>query len=183
MARPPIKQIFNSIRGTWTLRRSLTSALPSFPSGTFIGTATLSPHSAFNNSSILYSESGELKTESGLVLKANKQYIYSYDEEKDQISAWFVREGDRPRGVVDNANPEHDDTGVQPDYLFHVLLFEDDQKDGSLKAIGDHLCIKDMYSAVYEFGLDIDGVVESWSLRYNVKGPAKDYVSETKFYR
>ena len=59
---------------------------------------------------------------------------------------------------------------------------EDVKADGRWTAIGDHLCIKDNYSAKYEFEVG-KGEVKRWVLRNDVKGPAKDYVSETRFER
>ncbi|KAK6532688.1 hypothetical protein TWF281_006866 [Arthrobotrys megalospora] len=179
--------IFAALNGTWTLRRTLSSALPSFPSGTFTGSATFTPHDS-SPSSLLYSETGELKTENGLTLRANKKYIYRYDEVDDKISAWFVKES-RGGSGDNNDNSGNAISGVEPDYLFHELVFGQDVSvqdiktaDGKWTAAGDHLCIKDNYSARYEFTLK-DGELTGWSLRYNVKGPAKDYISETRFQR
>lgn len=181
MAKPPIKAIFESLRGSWTLQRTLTSKLASFPSGTFTGTATFTPHHSFDSSSLLYHESGELKTSNGLVLRANKKYLYSYQPEQDKITAWFVKES----RDGDNATPNTDEA----DYVFHELVFEDDDNSAAavgsavrLKANGNHLCIKDFYSAFYEFSMQNE-VLERWSLTYEVKGPSKDYTSSTTFTR
>ncbi|KAK6335787.1 hypothetical protein TWF730_003164 [Orbilia blumenaviensis] len=191
-------RIFASLKGTWTLHRTLTSALPSFPSGTFTGSATFTPHDPTSSSSpdvdapqhgLLYTESGELITSNGLTLRANKKYIYTYSPTDDKISAWFVKES---RGGESQTSSNSNNT-AEIDYLFHELIFggggDNDGNnnnsyaaDGRLTAAGDHLCIKDNYSARYEFDIR-EGEVRSWLLRYNVKGPAKDYVSETRFER
>ncbi|KAF3187652.1 hypothetical protein TWF788_001872 [Orbilia oligospora] len=195
--------IFKCLSGTWTLHRTLTSAIPSFPSGTFTGSATFTPISSSSSSSssdrketLLYTETGELITTNGLTLRANKKYIYTYSPTDDKLSAWFVKES---RGNDENRKKDNSETGnnaiggnnvkdVEIDYLFHELVFGDQgggegvSADGKWKAIGDHLCIKDNYSARYEFEIG-NGELRRWMLRYDVKGPAKDYVSETRFER
>ncbi|KAK6533731.1 hypothetical protein TWF694_002662 [Orbilia ellipsospora] len=186
--------IFNALRGTWTLHRTLTSAIPSFPSGTFTGTATLTPHPPSTShppTSLLYSESGELKTDTGLILRANKKYIYQYDEKKDKISAWFVKEpsSQTQNRNTDNTNPNEEAAVEQADYLFHELILAPDStatkstiSDCRMTATGDHLCIKDNYAARYAFEFE-NGELKWWSLRYNVSGPSKDYISSTVFRR
>ncbi|KAF3902747.1 hypothetical protein AA313_de0203252 [Arthrobotrys entomopaga] len=201
------QSIFNALRGSWTLQRTLTSAIPSFPSGTFTGTATLTPHppsTSHSPTSLLYSESGELKTDTGLVLRANKKYIYRYDEKEDKISAWFVKEhssssqrDQNQNRNNDNTNPNSNEAVEEADYLFHELVLAPDSSSSSsssagsnsetitdcrLTATGDHLCIKDNYAARYAFEFE-GGELKWWSLRYNVSGPAKDYISSTVFRR
>lgn len=58
--------------------------------------------------------------------------------------------------------------------LFHHLAFGDDGRTAS----GDHLCKMDFYQAAYRFNGP-----EAFTLTYNVKGPKKDYVSETHFIK
>lgn len=170
--KPTVEAIFGSLEGTWRMRRSLNSKLPGYPSGTFTGTATFSPHSAFNSSSYLYHETGELVTEQGFQLRADRKYIYRYSPEDDKISMWFVKEDSTP------GNEE-------VDYLFHELEFE--VRDGRWIAKGDHLCNMDMYWAFHDFRLEKadDGKsrIKLWGLRYQVKGPQKDYSSDTAYER
>ncbi|CAD0055788.1 unnamed protein product [Aureobasidium pullulans] len=144
---PPLESIFKSFSGTWKLHRSLTSALPGFPSGTFTGTATFKPHSAFDSLSLLYHETGELSR-------------------RRKISIWFVKE-------------PAPDGNEEVDYLFHELEFS--LLDQRWIAKGDHLCEKDMYWAFYDFRLDNN--MEKWGLRYKVKGPQKDYLSDSAYER
>ncbi|KEQ79598.1 hypothetical protein M438DRAFT_339608 [Aureobasidium pullulans EXF-150] len=163
---PPLESIFKSFSGTWKLHRSLTSALPGFPSGTFTGTATFKPHSAFDSLSLLYHETGELVTEQGYKLLANRKYIYRFSPDDEKISIWFVKE------------PAPDEN-EEVDYLFHELEFS--LLDQRWIAKGDHLCEKDMYWAFYDFRLDNN--MEKWGLRYKVKGPQKDYLSDSAYER
>jgi len=73
--KTPIHAIFEGLKGSWRLKRSLNSALPGFPSGTFEGTATFTPKKTISGAvaaELLYSEQGELKTDNGFTLKANR---------------------------------------------------------------------------------------------------------------
>ncbi|KAI5253821.1 hypothetical protein E4T42_02711 [Aureobasidium subglaciale] len=163
---PPLETIFKSFAGTWKLCRSLTSALPGFPSGTFTGTATFKPHNAFGASSLLYHETGELVTEQGYKLLANRKYIYRFSPDDEKISIWFVKEP-APEG------------GEEVDYLFHELEFSLLEERWIAK--GDHLCEKDMYWAFYDFRMEDS--MKKWGLRYKVKGPQKDYLSDSAYER
>ncbi|KAL1310790.1 hypothetical protein AAFC00_001033 [Neodothiora populina] len=166
--KPPLEAIFKSLEGSWHMHRRLTSELPAFPSGTFTGSATFKPHGAFNNSSYLYHETGELVTDTGYTLRANRKYIYRLSPGDEKISAWFVKE-------------PHVDGEEDVDYVFHEMEFE--YTDGRWVAKGDHLCDMDMYWAFYDFRLSPNGAIDRWGLRYKVKGPQKDYHSDTAYTR
>ena len=165
---PPLEAVFKSLEGSWKLHRRLTSKLPGFPSGVFTGSASFTPHGAFNGSAYLYHETGELVTETGYTLRANRKYIYRYSPEDEKISVWFVKEP--------SMDGEED-----VDYMFHELEFE--VADNRWIAKGDHLCDMDMYWAFYDFRFAQSGDVDKWGLRYKVKGPQKDYLSDTAYER
>ncbi|KAF2157076.1 hypothetical protein K461DRAFT_289426 [Myriangium duriaei CBS 260.36] len=163
----PLRTIFHGLEGTWQLRRSLNSKLLGFPSGTFTGTATFSPSDAFNKSSYLYHEIGTLTTDQGFQLTANRKYIYCYSPEDAKLSAWFVKDVDGKDDV---------------DYLYHELEFHFEHDRWIAKA--DHLCENDMYWAFYDFRLDAAGdSLLMWGLKHQVKGPEKDYSSDTVYTR
>lgn len=175
--KTPVGVIFESLKGSWRLKRSLNSILPGFPSGIFEGTATFTsrvPGAHSVSGEFLYAEQGELKTESGLTLKANRKYVYRYNADEDKISAWFVKE-----------DTKQNEGKEEVDYLFHDL--EMDQKEDGWIAQGEHLCNKDMYWAFYDFrsprvaaqGQEMD----VFGVRYKVKGPSKDYTSDTAYQR
>jgi hypothetical protein len=169
----PVAEIFKALRGTWKLKRSLNSALPGFPSGIFEGTATFTPrkptiHNA--KAELLYSEQGQLKTDTGLTLTANRKYVYRYNADEDKISAWFVKE-----------ETKQDEGAEEVDYLFHDLEIENSKNGWTGR--GDHLCNLDMYWAYYEFRLDEDEEMDVFGVRYKVKGPEKDYTSDTAYQR
>lgn len=190
-----VGNIFCNLMGTWKLRRTLNSVMPGFPSGTFEGTATFVPRKPTAHSvtaELLYHEEGELKTDTGFTLKANRKYIYRYSEVEDKMSAWFVKEDTKDKKGKEEV-----------DYLFHDVEMEDENT--AICGRGEHLCSMDMYWAYYEFRMpkvteapeedekdedddEDDDEDESlkmkvWGLRYKVKGPQKDYTSDTAYER
>jgi hypothetical protein len=173
----PAAEIFKSLRGSWTLKRSLNSVLPGFPSGIFQGEASFTPRKPSAHSvkaELLYTENGELKTDTGLTLTANRKYIYRYYADEDKINAWFVKEATK-----------QNDGAEEVDYLFHDLEIENGKNGWVGK--GEHLCSLDMYWAYYEFRLpkadDEDEEMNVFGVRYKVKGPEKDYTSDTAYQR
>ena len=101
----------------------------------------------------------------GLAFPAERKYIYRFNPDDEKISVWFVKD-----------NNGEDDI----DYLYHELEFE--PKDGRWIARADHLCEQDMYWAFYDFRLDASTTaIEKWGLRHEVKGPSKDYTSDTAY--
>lgn len=176
-AKSPIGTIFESLKGGWRLKRSLNSVLPGFPSGVFEGTATFTPRTPGAESiaaELLYAENGELKTDNGFTLKANRKYIYRYDADEDKISAWFVKE-----------ETKQNDGREEIDYLFHDLEMK--QEGNGWVGRGDHLCDMDMYWAFYDFRVPkvAEGSkdMDVFGVRYKVKGPQKDYTSDTAYQR
>ena len=175
----PAARIFTSMTGIWTLYRVLQSEIPTYPSGTFKGIAKLisrPPTDTAYDGELLYTEEGELVTKRGLLLKGSRRYVYRYQRANDEITAWFVK-----------PDPE-----ANVDYLFHrvefrgtdVTPFKQDERNKAfmLEASGHHSCVDDQYEAKYGF-LQKCGVLEEWSLRYDVKGPKKDYSADAQYTR
>ncbi|KAI7195362.1 hypothetical protein KC324_g4678, partial [Hortaea werneckii] len=179
-SKTPTSAIFESLQGSWRLKRNLNSVLPGFPSGIFEGTATFSPRVPTAHTTaaeLLYSEQGELKTENGFTLRANRKYIYRYNAVEDKISAWFVKE-----------DTKSDEGKEEVDYLFHDIETEKANSGAATVGRGEHLCEKDMYWAYYEFRMpqvieDGERGMDVFGVRYKVKGPAKDYTSDTAYER
>lgn len=177
-SKTPIAAIFDALKGSWRLKRALDSALPGFPSGTFTGTASFSsrkPTADTTAGELLYAEQGELKTDAGFTLKANRKYIYRYNADEDKISAWFVKE-----------DTKANDGQEEVDYLFHDLEMEQ-TAGGEWAGKGEHLCELDMYWALYQFRLkavaEEGSEMDVFGVRYKVKGPEKDYTSDTAYER
>jgi cation diffusion facilitator CzcD-associated flavoprotein CzcO len=186
--------VFRSLHGSWIINRSYSSRHPEYPSGASTGTAEFIPRQASSSSSTsqeprgihsgpknleyLYSEQTELTTSAGLKLAGTKQYIYQYDEPTDKLEVFFSRR----------------DAGSSLDSLFHRVDFdvraplnsENAPPPPDLKtpweAKGSHCCGPDTYEVKYMFyfkGADI----ERWKIKYEVKGPKKDYSMETWYMR
>ena len=175
--KTPVSVIFESLKGSWRLKRSLNSVLPGFPSGIFEGAASFTsrkPSAHGIAGELLYAEQGELKTDNGLTLKANRKYIYRYNADDDKISAWFVKE-----------DTKMNDGNEEVDYLFHDLEMQ--QSGDGWVGKGDHLCNMDMYWALYDFrstkSANARGAMDVFGVRYKVKGPEKDYTSDTAYQR
>ena len=173
---PLCKRIFNALEGTWTVKRDIRNALPTYPSGTFDGEANFIRRPASEDSFLaeyLYTENGTFTADQGLNFTASRQYVYRYKQASDTISAWFVKPDDH----------------ITVDYLFHELqimkptgFLEDEnlQGESTVKAHGYHLCAEDHYVPEYSFQLR-NGILQGWNLRYQVHGPEKDYVSEASY--
>jgi cation diffusion facilitator CzcD-associated flavoprotein CzcO len=182
--------VFRALHGHWKLERLITSKLPSYPSGVFIGSATFSPRlSAINNISFsseideyLYKEEGTLRLEqSSTELAAQKSYVYRLVEKQQgtresehRIDVFFTKPG----------------RGGAVDTFFHSICFvnpdtETVKKKGKemmWKATGEHLCADDMYKSEYWF--IFEGVqISSFGFAWDVHGPQKDYRAVSEFVR
>ncbi len=170
--------LFQGLQGMWLLRRKIKSAISTYPSGAFEGTAKLEARDPTNEAydlEYLYTESGEFTTEQGYILNATRRYVYRFQENSNIITAWFVCTEDRST----------------VDYLFHTLDFgwigravEPPSENGitTLSASGYHLCIDDEYQANYDFHME-DATLNQWEVAYVVKGPSKDYVADARYFR
>ncbi|MCJ1390601.1 hypothetical protein MMC18_003462 [Xylographa bjoerkii] len=175
----PAERAFSAIQGRWHLHRVLESAIPTYPSGSFTGTATLTQRLPTNedyDAEYLYVEEGELITRHGLVMRGSRRYAYRLQKAARAITAWFVK-----TDVVSSV-----------DYLFHQVEFGDfpcqipkDESfpvDSMSTAKGYHLCVNDDYVAEYEFQYE-GTALSQWNLKYKVKGPKKDYTASAHYTR
>ncbi|KAF2819096.1 hypothetical protein CC86DRAFT_146569 [Ophiobolus disseminans] len=193
-------QVFHALLSMpWTFHRSLTSALPTHPSGTVRGTATFTSCAlpAPFPPTLLYAEEGEFVTDKGLVFSARRKYVYQLikngeggedgDDEEivNRVVVKFFNDANLPRAnISDGVGPTGQGIGT--------LFVEMDVPTPSLfgyeaKNIEQHLCAEDLYGASWKFG---EGMVRDegeegmwWEVRYDVKGPRKDYVSVTRYER
>jgi len=166
----------NALAGPWKLERSLSSRLPEFPSGTFVGTACFHPRlptAPGYSQELLYIEDGTLITLQGYEMKATRRYVYRYSAEKDELTAWFVKEDAKT-----------------VDYLFHKVDFPVRSSDStgnstsgrSIRANAFHHCSPDDYTANYEFEFQ-GAALKSFTISYDVKGPRKDYITNARYWR
>ncbi|PSN71180.1 hypothetical protein BS50DRAFT_570585 [Corynespora cassiicola Philippines] len=210
--KPPLpapQSIFQTLlsRSPWPFSRTLTSTLPTHPSGRVTGTATFSPldlphsspPSSTSQNALLYAEEGDFETTTGMRFSARRKYIYVLDpgsgtgesEAGDGISRDGPgKEGDDPFVKVHFHDPtlphglgglfvEMGDVGPATDAGRSVYTARNRER---------HLCAEDLYAASWRFGA---GMVEEtdekelgdvwWEVRYEVSGPKKDYVSVTRY--
>lgn len=106
---------------------------------------------SFSQSQFHYYEQGRLTLEDGKVLE-DVSRSYDYRLEGGVIKIYYA-------------------DGVDNGKLFQELEFISDSK-----AFAKHLCGDDLYKSEYEFHLP-----KSFAIRHEVKGPKKDYISETKY--
>ena len=164
------RSMFGGLSGTWTLIRRLTSELPAYPSGDFVGVASFRARVCTDlnfDLEYLYIEEGQFTTQQGATLAATRRYVYRYQQRTEQISAWFVKPED----------------GETVDYLFHVLDFPRTNPTGDKISLGaHHPCNKDNYWVEYDFthqNLNL----HRFHVKYTVKGPNKDYVADAEYAR
>jgi len=174
-------RIFASLHGRWHLTRRITSRLSAAPSGTFCGTATFLPRphdpqaAEGAGAEYVYSEEGAFTTDGGLEFSARRGYVWRYDGRRDEVDVYFAKEeGER---------------------FFHRVQFEvgsggeervDGEEEGcggkSIMARGEHWCEPDNYVVGYEFEAGEKGM-RRFGVRYEVKGPQKDYTSQAWYTR
>ncbi|KAH7378376.1 initiator tRNA phosphoribosyl transferase-domain-containing protein [Phaeosphaeria sp. MPI-PUGE-AT-0046c] len=199
-SRPPLPAtLFSNLltpSTPWAFTRRLTSASPTHPSGTVTGSAQFTAYSVPPDvpRTLLYVEEGEFVTESGLKMGVRRKYIYQLVEaggEDEHIVVKFVDEEKYSRGEGEGIGGVFVEMG--PLVLPSGSSVSTDGRDGTIIAANRerHLCGEDLYGASWEFsegmwrdtGGDEDrGVREKWwEVRYEVRGPKKDYVSVTRY--
>ncbi|KAF2715179.1 hypothetical protein K504DRAFT_421695 [Pleomassaria siparia CBS 279.74] len=168
----------------WTFTRTLISRLPTHPSGTVTGTATLTPYSPSSridsDTTFLYAEEGEFVTTTGLHLTTRRKYIYQVEVD-DKTGSGSI-------SVLFHEAEKNDGLGG----LFVEMGDLTTCEDGVLVARNreQHLCGEDLYTASWRFGTGMyaiereirEGKGEAWwEVCYDVVGPQKDYVSKTMY--
>lgn len=112
---------------------------------------------------LLYQEQGKLTLNSQTSLDTHQNYLYRYDEDSDLLSVHFI------------------DANHRTAALFHTLQFQPNASSLSAwLANGEHVCGQDHYFVSYLFTVNRDNLLR-WQITYRVKGPVKDYRSQTLF--
>jgi len=171
--------VFRALHGRWKLRREISSALSTYPSGIFTGEANLYPRKPTADgyaAEILYSEEGELVTAQGMRMAGRRSYVYRLSEfEPQAMTVWFLKPGIGSKEV---------------DYIFHEMEFkpeadgnDNDAWGSGWRATGSHhLCVEDHYDTEYWFRFQ--GVeIKKWGIGYSAKGPSKDFGSKASYTR
>lgn len=150
-------RLFNLITGSWKISRQIHGI------GLLNGDAifSLNPN---NSEELFYSEKGIFKFNDAKSLAATRKYVYRHSG--DDILVYF-----------------DDKLQSTDDYrYFHRLninstdLSHEEHDAFELKDV--HLCGEDTYNVMYKFNFEKQ---DEFLIEYNVKGPNKDYLSETIF--
>ena len=148
-------RIFNQLEGNWVFTRIIHG--PEIRAQV-TGNAKFIRDSIDNNPSLFYREEGELTT-NNLTTPIYKEYLYLLS--KTNISVYFSN------------NKEQGN-------LYHTLEFQDAEKNiETWKATAFHLCGQDSYNTEYIF----QNKEEKFKIIHTVKGPNKNYTSDTTFER
>ncbi|GLI62995.1 hypothetical protein VaNZ11_005853, partial [Volvox africanus] len=172
--------VFYALAGEWALRRQIVSRLPSSPSGEVTGRARFTTISEADFApavggagglSYLYDEQGQFAIQGGAVMRVRREYVYTYDSTADRVDVYFT------------------DVGLRRGEFFHSLRFlppeppqNGDGGGGCWRAVGDHLCVRDMYDASYRFSFQ-GFQLREFEIEFQVKGPKKDYTATATYTR
>ncbi|KAI1576304.1 tRNA A64-2'-O-ribosylphosphate transferase [Pyrenophora tritici-repentis] len=150
----------------WLFTRTLTSALPTHPSGRVTGTATftLCPLPANFPPTLLYAEEGAFVTDTGVEFGVRKRYVYQLKGTDDEdggeyISVSFFNDEAMPRSSIeDGVGGKGEGVGglfVEMGELIPTTANPGvDMVEGMLQAKNKetHLCAQDLYTASWSFG-------------------------------
>ncbi|KAL5321044.1 hypothetical protein ACEPPN_011854 [Leptodophora sp. 'Broadleaf-Isolate-01'] len=201
------RAVFRGLQGIWTLNRTITSRIATFPSGTLIGTASLLPRNptdtqtqtnlapkpTSSNQPLPSSSSGPTCSKPPSTPSADLEYLYF---EEGQFLTSFGATMSAKRSYVYRYFEQADcidlwfakQDYLTADYFFHRVEFRvpdgggGKRVDEPWRAVSSHLCIEDMYDVSYEFYFS-GATLESWTSEYTVKGPQKDYTIRNVYTR
>ena len=153
--------LFAGLQGTWVFERRIANRLPE-PSCSVEGAASfeLMPQEVQGRVSCVYSEEGALRM-GEVSRKCRQQYRYEVEEAAGALRVFFI-------------------TGLSAGKHFHDLQFS--VENGKWAARGHHPCVDDTYAVEYQFSFQ-GCYLSSFSIKYDVAGPHKDYTSMTTFRR
>ncbi|EFJ53123.1 flavin-containing monooxygenase [Volvox carteri f. nagariensis] len=162
--------------------------------------------------SYLYDEQGQFAIHGGAVMRVRREYVYAYDSTADRIDVYFAAEGSgSPRGNFFHSlkflPPPPPDGATNVDAAAAAAATTSttlscdgadgggghhlastagiaDTADGAgcWRAVGQHLCGRDMYDASYKFYFQ--GIqLRQFEIVFRVTGPSKDYTATAVYTR
>ncbi|KAG2427264.1 hypothetical protein HXX76_012460 [Chlamydomonas incerta] len=140
----------------------------------------------------------------GAVMRVSKEYVYRYDSPADRLDVFFADAHGVPGGFFHSLRflapgeaapgPHHFQPEEGPAAAQAVATDGaaaggaaaasggDDGDGGCWRAVGEHLCVRDMYYSSYRFWFQ--GVhLRKFQIQFVVKGPNKDYTSTATYTR
>lgn len=133
---------------------------------------------------LLYTEKGEFVTETGLRFTARRKYVYALRDAGSEGEG----DGDEESYLAVYFHEEGKEDGVGS--LFVGMGDMEIERESVVRVANkeQHLCGEDLYTARWEFPVskgeeeEPEGEQKTWwKVQYDVKGPKKDYVSDTKY--
>jgi tRNA A64-2'-O-ribosylphosphate transferase len=153
----------------------------------------------------LYAEEGEFIANTGLKFTAKRKYVYQLStrvsipntggdwvDERGELVVKFFANEDLPSSqqIQDGVGVRGEGIGglfVEMGELIPSTSTQDKKDDEVMEAKNkeQHLCAEDLYSASWRFskGMTTGEGEMWWEVKYDVKGPKKDYVSSTRYER
>jgi hypothetical protein len=169
-------KVFQLIQGSWKISRKIVGT------GHLNGFAIFDPNPNDPNE-LFYSENGIFVFDDGNSLEASKKYIYRFIN--NDIYVYF-NEKSSPSSSLSSSSSEDANTMSASNHSINEFLFhkfgmdrvEETKESFELRAL--HLCADDIYNVIYEFDLNKP---QEFKIAYDVKGPKKNYVSQTLFQK
>ncbi|KAH8724735.1 initiator tRNA phosphoribosyl transferase-domain-containing protein [Phaeosphaeriaceae sp. PMI808] len=145
----------------WSFHRTLTSTLPTHPSGTVVGTAGFTRCGVPEGpATLLYAEEGDFVTATGMRFTARRKYVYQLHVSSDgggkpYIGVKFFDDEKMPRAGVE------DGVGARGEGVGGVFVgmdeLEEDGKGYVARNKETHLCAEDLYTASWAFSSSMAG--------------------------
>eukprot|EP00198_Chlamydomonas_reinhardtii_P009775 XP_001699112.1 flavin-containing monooxygenase [Chlamydomonas reinhardtii] len=122
----------------------------------------------------------------GAVMRVSKEYVYRYDSPSDRLDVFFADAHGVPGGFFHSLRflaPAEGAPGPQHFQREEEPAADDAADDsGCWRAVGEHLCVRDMYYSSYRFWFQ--GVhLKKFQIQFVVQGPNKDYTSTATYTR
>ncbi|EAT76145.2 hypothetical protein SNOG_16447 [Parastagonospora nodorum SN15] len=120
----------------------------------------------------------------GLKFNARRKYVYQLID--DAVVVKFFDDEKFPRAKVeDGVGKEGEGIGGMFVEMDTLVVKEASSGEVAAKNKEQHLCAEDLYSASWRFNKGMTGGEGPmwWEVRYDVKGPKKDYISSTRYER
>ncbi len=175
------RAVFRSLLGVWDLRRTVTSALPSHPSGTFAGTARFLPRDS--TSTPRADGAPRVSLHRGRHLLRRRRLL-----PRNPPLCLALRRGLATCSASGSCVPTTLglSTTSSTTSSFCPLRPPSPPLDPPLsrgwEAKAGHLCEQDFYDVRYEFCFRAVNL-QRWNISYSVKGPKKDYTIDGLYTR
>lgn len=162
------KSLFKALEGKWSIFRTIPNVGKLTGNALFVPSTSPGGDGDGGGNELMYSESGLFEFyDNSSSFTATRKFIYRLVDQDSDISVYFNDDGQEVR-LFHSFNLSQGTSGI----VDSKLLLND-----------VHLCVKDTYKVKYEFKFENENKMNEFVIEYDVKGPAKDYISHTVFKR